>query len=324
MSVYNKELIIDGEAVLSPEQQVYKNAKDIKNLKQYIKESYHTSTALTSSSVSVATEDVEGLGEASSGWLLTDDGLLFKITANDGTTVLIQFFSDISGPQGPAGQDGASLEIDDSSTSGTKVWSSQKTSNEIDLIRDKGIYYTTVSPTLDGGVYSLNVSDLGNNNTYTWQKYGDLIIYVNGDGEAKELWKCVGLNGSHTVMTVEKVADYPSGGTQTYKHYITAYYSSELATITFVIENDNNTPITTWGAVNDYLLEKGFIYDSQNNKKNGMHASGGSVKSGSTYLISAIMTNDTKSTTFGLFAMGSVVDAYAINNNFSIISDIII
>ena len=37
MSVYDKELIINGEAVRSPEQQVYKNMKDIKALQEIIK-----------------------------------------------------------------------------------------------------------------------------------------------------------------------------------------------------------------------------------------------------------------------------------------------
>lgn len=269
MSVYNKELIIDGEAVLSPEQQVYKNAKDIKILKQYVKESYHTSTALTSSSVSVATEDVEGLGEASSGWLLTDDGLLFKITANDGTTTLIQFFSDISGPQGPAGQDGASLEIDDSSTSASKVWSSQKTSNEIDLIRDKGVYYTTVQPTLDGGVYSLNVSDLGNNNSYTWQKYGDLIIYIDGNGNPTELWKCVGLNGAHTVMTVEKIADY-SKGKNLYLHNVKYSYGAWYVCIAFV--SSSNVEIDTKEKLSTWLSNNGFTSVTRFYPCGGYHA----------------------------------------------------
>ena len=36
MSVYDSELTINGEAVRSPEQQVYKNMKDIKKLKEQI------------------------------------------------------------------------------------------------------------------------------------------------------------------------------------------------------------------------------------------------------------------------------------------------
>ena len=96
-------------------------------------------------------------------------------------------------------------------------------------------------------------------------------------------------------MTVEKVADYPSGGTRTYKHNITAYSASDIASFSFVIENDNDTPITTWEKVNDYLYEKGCIRDSNNPRNNAMFASGGSCKSGNTFIINGILTNSTKS-----------------------------
>ena len=96
----DKELIINGEVVRSPEQQVYKNMKDIKELQTKVKPIYLTSEALTSSSVSVPTADTN-IGDATEGWLLTDDALLFRIDGNDGTTVLLTFASDFNGPAGP-------------------------------------------------------------------------------------------------------------------------------------------------------------------------------------------------------------------------------
>ena len=254
MSVFDKELIINGKAIRSPEQQVWKNMKDIEALQDKIKDAYKTSETLTSASVSVATADTN-VGTAEEGWLMTEDGLLFKITGNDGDNVLLQFYADLKGPQGETGPSGASLEIDDTGTSATKVWSSQKTNSKIELISDKGIYYTLVQPTLDGDVYKLNVSDLGNDNTYTWQKYGDLIIYIDGNGNPTELWKCVGLNGTHTVMTVEKIADY-SKGKQLYQHNI-VIGTTTSKWLMFSITNDSNIEFTISSLWN-YFTSKGI------------------------------------------------------------------
>lgn len=105
MSVFDKELIINGEAVRSPEQQVYKNMKDIQVLKGKIKDVFKTTATLTSSSVSVALADTNVTDEEE-GWLMSEDGLLFAITGNDGTNLLISFYTDLKGPQGDTGSTG--------------------------------------------------------------------------------------------------------------------------------------------------------------------------------------------------------------------------
>ena len=252
---------INGKEYLSPQEQLFENTKDIEELKQIVKPVYQTTATLTSSSVSVALSDTN-IGDATEGWLMTNDGLLFKITANDGTTVLLIYYADLKGPQGDTGPSGAEVQIDDSETSATKVWSSQKVNNKIDLISDKGIYYTEFQPTLDNGDYTLNVSDLGNNNTYTWQKYGDLIIYIDGNGNPTELWKCIGLNGTHDVMTVEKVADYAKGK-QLYQHFVKIAINnpslgSNLVDTPLYILNDNSEQMA-FNDILSYLQTKGFI-----------------------------------------------------------------
>ena len=131
MSVYDKELIINGEAVRSPEQQVFKNMKDIKKLKEIIKPEYTTNAVLTSSSVSVAIANTNAPSGTTEGWIITQDGLKFKITGGDETNLLLEFYCSIQGPQGEQGPSGAELEIDDTGTSATKVWSSQKVASEL-------------------------------------------------------------------------------------------------------------------------------------------------------------------------------------------------
>lgn len=106
MSVYDKELIIDGKVVRSPEQQVYKNMKDIKALQEVIKPEYTTNAVLTSSSVSVAIADTNAPEGTTEGWLITQDGLKFKITGGDETNLLLEFYCSIQGPQGEQGPEG--------------------------------------------------------------------------------------------------------------------------------------------------------------------------------------------------------------------------
>ena len=131
MSVFDRELIIDGEAVRSPEQQVWQNMKDIKALKLKIKDWYSCSTELDTTDVSVARTSTNVPDSVSEGFLLDTGGNLFNITGGDEDNLLLYYYATIKGEQGEQGPSGAELEIDDSGTSATKVWSSQKVSTEL-------------------------------------------------------------------------------------------------------------------------------------------------------------------------------------------------
>ena len=164
MSVYDKELIIDGKAVRSPEQQVYKNMKDIKDLQEIIKPEYTTSATLTSSSVSVAIADTNAPEGTTEGWLLTQDGLKFKITGGDETNLLLEFYCSIQGPEGPEGPSGADLEIDDSGTSATKVWSSQKVAQEVANAGEQLYHHTIQYYRYSASVYTRVIINTTNGN----------------------------------------------------------------------------------------------------------------------------------------------------------------
>lgn len=131
MSVYDKELVINGKAVRSPEQQVYQNMKDIKALQLKIKEAYKCAGELNTASISVAKSLTNAGEDVKEGWLLDTVGNLFSITGGDEDSLLLDFYCSIQGPQGETGPSGATLEIDDSGTSATKVWSSQKVASEL-------------------------------------------------------------------------------------------------------------------------------------------------------------------------------------------------
>lgn len=130
-SVYDKELVINGKAVRSPEQQVWKNMKDIKALQLKIKEAYKCVGELNTESISVARSLTNVPSNVEEGWLLDTAGNLFNITGGDENSLLLEFYCNIKGPQGETGPSGAELEIDDTGTSASKVWSSQKVAQEL-------------------------------------------------------------------------------------------------------------------------------------------------------------------------------------------------
>ena len=271
MAVYDKELIINGEAVRSPEQQVFKNMKDIQALKEKIKNVYSTSvTTLTSSSVSIATANVDGLGTATEGWLLDPNGLLFKITANDGTTTTLQYYSDLKGPQG---ESGAAVNIDDTGTAVDKCWSSNKTNSQINTevakAKDKGIYWTSTLPTPNDGTYTYNKLDLSNINTNIPFKTGDLIVYVDmTDSDNPVVSKMLQMDdvSDPDYITAIALGDI-GGGKQLYQHNILVYNSTaKYLTFSLQFISDSNTPITSTTDLETWLYNNGFYLDDHNDK----------------------------------------------------------
>ena len=144
---------INGKEFRNPQEQLAYNTEEIEKLKETIKDAYKTSSTLTSSSVSDTRANTNVPEGVKSAWIMTSDGLLFKITGNDGTTLLLTYYSDLKGPQGA---DGASISLDDSGTSQTKAWSSYKTNQEIGAI--------------------INDSTPGNNSTYSSNKINELLF----------------------------------------------------------------------------------------------------------------------------------------------------
>lgn len=99
MAVYNKELIINGQAVRSPEQQVWKNTEDIKTLQDRTRDAFRYSGTLPIDSVTCA----RGSIDANFGYLIDDNSSVFKFQDGDNNTLLIQYLCNIKGPEGPSG-----------------------------------------------------------------------------------------------------------------------------------------------------------------------------------------------------------------------------
>ena len=252
MGVYDKELIINGEAVRSPEQQVYKNMKDIETLKGKIKDTYKTSEALTSSSVSVAISDTNAPDGTTEGWLMTSDGLLFSITGGDETNLLLSYYADLKGPQG---ESGAAVNIDDSAVSLTKVWSSQKTYLETQIGNDKGIFYTTVAPVLSSGTtYDFDLDDVANATNTKKPKIKDLVIYIY-NGVPSQVYEV--LNDNSSVESLKLVGTY-SQGKQLYQHNIRVSNGSSMTTLCIVIINDSATEINDSTKIYNWLYDNGY------------------------------------------------------------------
>lgn len=197
MSVYDNELIINGQAVRSPEQQVYKNMKDIEELKRKIQTWYASSVNLNTSDNTILRSNTNVPDDVESGLLIDPTGNMFNITGGDETTLLITFYANIQGPQGETGTPGASSN-------------------------DKGTYITHVEPTLDDDIYTLSTGNIDNVSSDNIPvQVNDLIIYIDSNDQPTSVYTVASISG--TTLTLSKQGDYAKGK-QLYKHNI--FYSA--------------------------------------------------------------------------------------------------
>lgn len=276
-------ITIDGKTYRNQQEQIYKNMEDIQELQNTIKPEYTTAEALTSSSTSVAIANTNAPSGTKSGWLLTQDGLKFKITGGDDTNLLLEYYANLKGPQG---ESGAALNIDDNSVSQTKVWSSYQTkgytdskiddaagtdfttwsSNKINRLISSGIAWTTTSPDGDDQIAKSNIYLGGTaaNNTQIGGpklKVDDLIVYVDGDLKAKTLYRVASIVGS--TATVAKVCDFAQGK-QLYQHNIRLWKEgTRYVDNVYVDPIINNSPNEMdFDDLLAFLIAKGYNYDN--------------------------------------------------------------
>ena len=295
---------IDGKEIRTESEQVWKNMEDIDKLQEAIKPEYTTDAVLTDTSVSVALTDTNAPAETTKGWLLTHDGLKFKITGGDDTNLLLEFYADLKGPQG---ESGAALNIDDTTTSATKVWSSQKTNNEIGnkiqndttgspstsktysqkVISDlesSGIAWTATDIDGDSKVL-LSLIYLGNQTALTNLTLGgkpklkvdDLVVYVDGDLKAKTLYRVSNIDTITAKATLVKVCDF-SQGKQLYQHNISYNRSAGGATLRYdIVEiNDDPTEINTIALFKQWLTDRSYTGLHPRNVNGGFYYNGSS------------------------------------------------
>ena len=301
---------IDGKEIRTESEQVWKNMEDIDKLKETIKPEYTTAEALTSSNTSVAIANTNAPSGTKSGWLLTQDGLKFKITGGDDTNLLLEFYANLKGPQG---EDGAAVNIDDNTTSLTKVWSSSKTANEIaGLINDSitsnintwssdqqtkllssGIAWTTTDKDGDDQI-SLSDIYIGARTAYESTsiikvpqlKVSDLIVYVDGNLKAKTLYRVVSI--ASNIATVATVCEF-SQGSQLYQHHIRWIEESSHpdANNNFWFICDSPTALS-FAEIQAWLKDKGFIQTSATDKTHFYGGVSGTSYYGAYYTVNGI------------------------------------
>lgn len=149
----------------------------------------------------------------------------------------------------------AGAKIDDTTTSATKVWSSDKTNTEIEKAKDKGIYATITAPTLISLYsYSIAISDLIVNTNIPIQQ-NDLVIYVDQQNvKAMSIYQITAIIAPTVFLT--KLGDF-GGGSTLYQHNIILGNSSTITNIIVKIINDSETAMDLT-AVATWLNDKGF------------------------------------------------------------------
>ena len=272
---------INGKEYLSPQEQLYENTKDIEKLKEFIKTTYKTWATLTSSSASVSTAETN-VGVAKEGWLMTEDGLLFRIDGNDGITILLTYWADLKGPQGIPG---AEVQIDDDTTALNKTWSSNKIESAIqDLIDDvpaipridatfsqskilsmitNGCYYTTTTPNPSNELSVGEIKCKGENMSWGYTslvenslKAGDTVLYIDNDGNLASIWYAVSFSSG--TVTLAKICDIGGGGSQLYQHNIICQNDiSKHQRFSLTIINNVSTQMGV-NDVRDFLNTNGY------------------------------------------------------------------
>ena len=241
-----------GDKVFRNEQeQVQKNMKDIEVLKQYIKEAYKCSSELTSSTDQVLKSSTNAGEDVTSGWLMDSIGNLFTITGGDDTYLLLDFFTSLRGPQG---EDGAAVSIDDSTTSATKCWSSQKTNSEFTQVKGMGVVYaTSATPTVDDDTYIFNKTDFITEPIPSWTSIIGKQVCQIVDSKIKYIYSVV--STSESTITCVLIGEV-GGGKQSYLHNIKIYDNSGWICYIQII-NNSNTAFTGVSLYN-FLIDNGF------------------------------------------------------------------
>lgn len=253
---------INGKEFRNPQEQLAYNTEEIEKLKETIKDAYKTSSTLTSSSVSDTRANTNVPEGVKSAWLMTSDGLLFKITGNDGTTLLLTYYSDLKGPQGTPG---AAVSIDDNSTSDSKCWSSNKTSSVILFAQqvamlNNTIFYTSTEPVLNGDYYEITRDDLINPQGLDNIQYATKqLIYLDSDNQPTTIYSIKHMNemGEEDPGTIKLIYRGTfAKGKQLYEHNIQVIGSLFVFSLTII--NDSSTEINTGQLLLNYLNNNNF------------------------------------------------------------------
>ena len=295
---------INGKEYLNPQQQLVENTKDIEELKNIIKPEYKTTATLTSSSTSVAIASTNAPEGTTEGWLITEDGLKFKITGGDETNLLLVFYADLKGPQG---EDGAAVSIDDSGTANNKTWSSQKINNSL----DKGIFTTMVEPTdLGGGAdFRLDYEDAPILIDGIHVRENDLILYIDGDSKVKYIYSVYHVYEEYVYL--RKQGEF--GGKKLYQHNIYLGDTSVAKHIELQIINDVATEYSSVADVMAYLYDNGFAYSDVLTTKSPVYKVNGnwfdsSNHSNSIYAISVVNTTQIRISYHSGYSSGWLYD----------------
>lgn len=143
----------------------------------------------------------------------------------------------------------------------TNISDSTITINELTTLNisgllDKGSYITYTQPTpIDLTTYSLSYNDIDNLNVNINPENEDIIIYIDGNGNVKELYKILSHLGDYSSFTLLKIGDV-GGGNQLYLHNIyMSYNSTQIYYISCSIITSDNTPFNysslgTWLGAN--------------------------------------------------------------------------
>lgn len=97
---------------------------------------------------------------------------------------------------------------------------------------DKGVYYTTTSPTEESDTLYIYASNIENVNSNVLFNTNDLILYINND-KVESVYKITEIDSQQSVFVVELVGSV-GGGSQLYQHFVSVnLYDTNTSSMKF-------------------------------------------------------------------------------------------
>ena len=286
----------------TPLEQIFKNTRDIEILKQKIAPLYKCSSELSDESISVARNLTNVSEDVETGFLIDPVGNTFKITGNDNSSLLLEYYTTIHGATGPQGADGADGQDGQDGQDGANGTSIRYTSTDL----NENVGYSTT-------ILKANI------NPNDDLQLNDLIISINGylgkifniDELSVDVRTIVQIivapniidddnSSTETTYSSDKIDDLiANAGKTLYMHSINFVENNSgnlLTQATTTVITEDATPFT-YDTFKQWLINNGFGFTSDNwyNFRQFLQASGLTIASGVIKNVYGIMTFSSES-----------------------------
>lgn len=150
--------------------------------------------------------------------------------------------------------------IDDTATSSSKVWSSNKVNTELGQLKGMGVVYSTsATPTNEDNTFIFNKTDFITEPIPSWTSIIGKQICQIVDSKIKYIYSVV--SSSESTISCVLIGEV-GGGNQFYEHNIWLIGNNSDININIIIENTSNEAIDSLTKIKTALHDLGYWNDN--------------------------------------------------------------